>query len=198
MPQKEKVTLKENLKKKIEELTALYEVGKFITSTLHLDEVLSLITKKAANIMNASACSLRLLDRSGHELLLRSSYGFTNKKILKIKRSIKVGESIAGRVVKSGEPYIINDLRKEKNYKYPQYAMQKGLRSLVTVPLVEKDKTIGVLSVYKRKAGNYTPEDAKLLTMFASQAAIAIENARLFEQAQTGYLNTIKTLSNII
>src|SRR3990167_1757920 len=141
MPQKEKNSLKEDLKKKIEEFSALYEVGKFITSTLHLDEVLSLITKKAANIMNASACSLRLLDRSGHELLLRSSYGFTNKKILKIKRSIKVGESIAGRVVKSGEPYIINDLRKEKNYKYPQYAMQKGLRSLVTVPLVEKDKT---------------------------------------------------------
>lgn len=198
MPQKEKVTLKENLKKKIEELSALYEVGKFITSTLHLDEVLSLITKKAANIMNASACSLRLLDRSGYELLLRSSYGFTNKKILKIKRSIKVGESIAGRVVENNRPYIINDLRKEKNYKYPQYAMQKGLRSLVTVPLVQKDKTIGVLSVYNTKAGNYTSEDAKLLAMFASQAAIAIENARLFEQAQTGYLNTIRTLSNII
>src|SRR3989338_5488652 len=102
MPQKEKITLKENLKKKIEELTALYEVGKFITSTLHLDEVLSLITKKAANIMNASACSLRLLDKSGHELLLKSSYGFANTRFLKIKRSIKVGESIAGRVVKSG------------------------------------------------------------------------------------------------
>jgi putative nucleotidyltransferase with HDIG domain len=198
MPQKEKATLKENLKKKIEEFSALYEVGKFITSTLHLDEVLAFITKKAANIMNASACSLRLLDKSGHELLLRSSYGFSNKGLLKIKRSIKVGESIAGRVVESGKPYIINDLKKEKNYKYPDYAMQKGFRSLVTVPLVEKDKIIGVLSVYNAKSGNYTPDDAKLLAMFASQAAIAIENARLFEQAQTGYLNTIRTLSNII
>jgi len=198
MPQKEKNSLKENLNKKIKEFSALYEVGKFITSTLHLDEVLALITKKATNIMNASACSLRLLDKSGQELLLRSSYGFANKEFQKVKRSLKIGESIAGKVVKNGKPYIINDLRREKKYKYPHYVIQKGLRSLVTVPLVQKDKIIGVLSIYNTKIGEYTPEDVKLLAMFASQAAIAIENARLFEQAQTGYLNTIRTLSNII
>ncbi|MCX5692191.1 MAG: GAF domain-containing protein [Candidatus Omnitrophica bacterium] len=198
MPQKEKKSFKEDLNKKIKELSALYEVGKFITSTLHLDEVLAIITKKAANIMNASACSLRLLDKSGHELLLRSSYGFTNKKNEKIKRSLKIGESIAGRVVKNGKPYVINDLRKERRYKYPYCVTQRGLRSLVTVPLVQKDKIIGVLSIYNIKIGKYAPEDAKLLAMFASQAAIAIENAKLFEQAQAGYLNTIKTLSNII
>ena len=198
MPQKEKNSLKEDLKKKIEEFSALYEVGKFITSTLHLDEVLSLITKKTATIMHASACSLRLLDKSGCELLLRSSYGFTSKRFQKIKRSLKVGESIAGRVVKNGKSYLINDLRKEKKYKYPYYVMQKKLRSLVTVPLVQKDKIIGVLSIYNIKVGKYTPEDVKLLAMFASQAAIAIENAKLFEQAESGYLNTIRTLSNII
>ncbi|MCX5687388.1 MAG: GAF domain-containing protein [Candidatus Omnitrophica bacterium] len=192
MPQKEKNSLKENLKKKIEEFSALYEVGKSISSTLHLDEVLALIKKKTAT------CSLRLLDRSGCELLLRSSYGFNDKKFNKIKRTIKVGESIAGRVVKNSRPYIINDLREDKNYKYPNYVMQKGLRSLVTVPLVQKDKIIGVLSIYNTKIGQYSQEDVKLLSMFASQAAIAIENARLFEQAQTGYLNTIRTLSNII
>lgn len=198
MPQKENSFLKENFKKKIKEFSALYEVGKFITSTLHLDEVLALITKKAAKIMNASACSLRLLDKSGHELLLRSSYGFTNKKFQRIKRSLRVGESIAGRVVKNGMAYIANDLRKEKNYKYPHHAVRIGLRSLVTVPLIQKGRIIGVLSIYNTKVGKYTPEDAKLLGMFASQAAIAIENAKLFEQAQTGYLNTIRTLSNII
>jgi putative nucleotidyltransferase with HDIG domain len=198
MSQKENKSLKENLNKKIKEFSALYEVGKFITSTLRLDEVLALITKKAANIMNASACSLRLLDKSGRELLLKSSYGFSNKKFQKIKRSLKIGESIAGRVVKNGKPYIINDLRKEKKYKYPNYAAQKGLKSLVTVPLVQKDKIIGVLSIYNTKVGGYFQDDVKLLAMFASQAAIAIENAKLFEQAQTGYLNTIKTLANII
>jgi len=198
MPQKEKNLLKENLCKKIEEFSALYEIGKSITSTLHLDEVLALITRKAATIMEASACSLRLLDKSGYELLLRSSYGFTNKKNQKIKKDLKISESIAGRVVKNGRPCTINDLSKEKNYKYPYYAMQKGLKSLVTVPLEQKNKIIGVLSIYNTEVGEYTSEDTKLLSMFASQAAIAIENARLYEQAQTGYLNTIRTLSNII
>jgi len=198
MPQKEKNLLKESLCKKIEEFSALYEIGKSITSALRLDEILALITRKAATIMRASACSLRLLDKSGHELLLRSSYGFTNKKNQKIKKNLKISESIDGRVVKNGRPCTINDLSKEKNYKYPYYTMQKGLKSLVTVPLEQKDKIIGVLSIYNTEVGEYTSEDAKLLSMFASQAAIAIENARLYEQAQTGYLNTIRTLSNII
>lgn len=199
MPKEEKNHfLKENLKKKIKEFTALYEVGKSITSTLHLDEVLALITKKAANIMNASACSLRLLDHSGQELILRSSCGLSGGKFLKLKKSLKVGESIAGRVVQSGKPYAINNISKEKNYKYPNLVRQKGLRSLLTVPLVQKNKTIGALSIYDTRVREYTKEDVRLLSMFASQAAIAIENARLFEQAETGYLNTIKTLSNII
>jgi len=198
MPEKENNSLKESLEKKIKEFSALYEVGKSVTSTLDLDELLALITRKAAIIMNASACSLRLLDKSGCELLLRSSYGFVSKRFHKIKRSLKVGESIAGRVVKSGRPYITNDLRKEKDYKYLSYVTEKGLRSLITVPLVQKDKIIGVLSIYNVRLSKYTQADVKLLSMFASQAAIAIENAKLFEQAETGYLNTIRTLSNII
>jgi putative nucleotidyltransferase with HDIG domain len=197
MSKKDKEALEKNLKKKINELSALYDVGKSITSTLDLDEVLNLISRKAAKIMNASSCSLRLLDESKQELVLRCSYGL-NKDFYRIKKSLRIGESIAGKAVKNGKSFIINDLQKERSYKFPQLAKEKGLRSLVTVPLVQKDKIIGALSIYNRKPGKYTDDDARLLSMFASQAAIAIENARLYEQAETSYLNTIRTLSNII
>lgn len=197
MSKKEKKTLQKNLQKKIKELSALYEVGKSITSTLRLDEVLNLIARKAAMITNASSCSLRLLNNSGQELILRCAYRLDNR-LFKAKKSLKVGESIAGRVVRNGEPCIINDLRKEKRYKNRKLAIQKGLRSLVTVPLVQRDKIIGVLSIYNKKPSKYSKEDSRLLSMFASQATIAIENAKLYEQAEQGYLNTIKTLSNII
>ncbi|MFH1854311.1 MAG: HD domain-containing phosphohydrolase [Candidatus Omnitrophota bacterium] len=193
----DKETLEKNLKKKIKELFTLYDIGKSITSTLHLDEVLKLITRKAAKIMNASSCSIRLLNEAKQELVLRCAYGLDHESH-RIKKSLKVGESIAGRVVKKGKHYIINDLRNERHYKYPHLARQKGLRSLVTVPLVQKSRIVGVLSIYSKKPGMYTDEDARLLSMFASQAAIAIENARLYEQAETSYINTIRTLSNII
>ncbi|MBU3911381.1 MAG: GAF domain-containing protein [Candidatus Omnitrophica bacterium] len=194
---KDNKTLEEKLKKKIKELSTLYDIGKSVTSTLHLDEVLKLITRKAVKIMNASSCSIRLLDETGQQLILRCSCGMNNKSY-KVKKSLKVGESIAGRVVKKERPYIINDIQKERHYKYPYLVKDKGLRSLVTVPLVQRSRITGVLSIYSRKPGKYTDEDAMLLSMLASQAAIAIENARLYEQAKMSYLNTIKTLSNII
>lgn len=195
--EKEKNPLEENLKKKIKELSALYEVGKSITSTLHLDKILKLITRKSAKIMNASSASLRLLDKSKKMLILKCSYGLNNKPC-KIKKTLKIGESIAGRVAKEVKAYIVNDLRKERHYKYPHLIKQKGLRSLVAVPLVQKNRIIGVLSVYNQRPSKYGEEDVRLLSMFASQATVAIENARLYEQAEKGYLNTIETLSNII
>jgi putative nucleotidyltransferase with HDIG domain len=194
---KEKNTLEENLKNKVKELSALYEVGKSISSTLQLDQVLKLITKKAANITNSSSCSLRLLDDSAQNLVIKCAYGL-NHNFVKVKKSLKVGESIAGRVVKEAKPYLINDLQKEKKYKYPNLARERGLSSLITVPLIQRNMTIGVLSIYNKKPSSYTEDDVKLLSMFASQAAIAIENARLYRQAELGYLNTIRTLSNII
>ncbi len=199
MPKKtsKKDRLQKNYEKKIKELSSLYEVGKTLTSTLHLDEVLNLITQKAAKLMNASCCTLRLLNRTKEILALRSSYGI-NGSLFKIKNELKVGESIAGRAVKEKKPYIINDLKKEKLYKYPHLVKQKGLRSLVTVPLSQRGEIVGVLSIYNAKTGKYDKENVELLSMLASQAAIAIENARLYEQAKMGYINTIKTLSNII
>ena len=194
---KDQKELQESLKKKLKELSALYEVGKTITSTLHSDKVLKLITRKAASIMNASGCSLRLLNKSKEYLVLKCAFGLDSN-AFKLKKSLKVGESIAGRVVKTGVSCIVGDLQNEKKYSHPYLAKQKKLRSLMTVPLRQRDQTIGVLSVYNKNKHKYTDEDVRLLSLFASQASIAIENARLYEQARTGYLNTIKTLSNII
>ncbi|MFC1621111.1 HD domain-containing phosphohydrolase [Candidatus Omnitrophota bacterium] len=197
MSKKEKKTLEKNLQKKIKELSTLYEISKSITSTLRLDQVLRLITRKAAKIMNASACSLRLLDHSKQVLILKCAYNL-DQSFYKIKKSLEVGESIAGRVVQKGEPCIIKDIHKERHYKYPHLARRKGLCSLITVPLVQKNRIMGVLSIYNKKICDYTKDDVELLSMLADQATIAIENARLYEQAEKGYLNTIRTLSNII
>lgn len=187
----------QQLKDHIEELSALYEVGKSITSALDLDEALHLITEKAAHIMKAKVCSLRLLHESKKELILKASYGL-NERYRRVKESIRIGESIAGRVILKCKPYIVNDLLKERRYKCPQFAIRKRCRSLLTVPLIERDNILGVLSVYNPQPYFYKAHHVRLLSMFGSQAAIVIENARLFEQVHINYLNVIKVLTNII
>jgi putative nucleotidyltransferase with HDIG domain len=194
------INLLENTTKKlkdhIEELSALYEVGKIITSTLNLDKVLSLITQKATKIMKGRACTLRLLHGNKEDLTLRASYGVNhNSHILK---KLKVGESISGMAAKTGKPYIVSDLSRDKRYKFLQLAKKEGFCSLITVPLTERERIIGAISIYGAKPNQYHKDDIRLLSMFADQAAIAIENARLFEQVQSSYLNTIRTLTNII
>ncbi len=186
----------QKLKQRLKEISALDEVSRAITSTLDLDAVLDLITEKAAHIMRARVCTLRLLDRDKKKLVLRASYGLDEDSIL--KGDIKVGKSIAGRAVKEGQPYIVNDVLSDPRYYYPQFAKREHIRSLVTVPLTLKKRISGVLSTYSRKKSAYNVEDAKLLSMFASHAAIAIENARLFEETRANFLNTLKVLASVI
>jgi len=175
----------------------LYEVIKLINSTLDFNKVLRMVTKRVSYIMQAKVCSLRLLDRAKKELILRSYYGPYRRSHLS-RGNIKIGESIAGRVIKEKRPYIISDLYKESLYKYPEIAKYEGVRSLITVPLLERGKAIGVLSVYSDKPHRYRNWDLELLSIFASQVAVAISNARLFQEVQSNYINTIRVLINTI
>jgi putative nucleotidyltransferase with HDIG domain len=177
-------------------LATILEVSKTINSVHEIDDVLSLITKKAAKIMGAKACSLRLLDRNRKELILRASYGLEGRQHL--KDNLKVGQSIAGRVVERCKPIIVSDISKEPRYYSPSFARREGLLSLLSVPLVQKNKIIGTLTLYSRRAGHFDKEDERILSMFASQAAIAIENARLFEETRHNFLNTMKILARMI
>lgn len=181
----------------IEEFTAFYEVNKSITSTLKLSRVLDLITKKACQIVKAKGCSLRLLHINRKELVLKAHYGLNKRSHLR-KGNIKIGESIAGRVLKENRPYIIKDLFKDPRYKHKFIAQKENLRSMLSVPLVEKGRTFGVLSIYSSIADYFHQDDATLLAMFASQAAISIFNARLYEKARANYLGAIRFLANAL
>jgi HD-GYP domain-containing protein (c-di-GMP phosphodiesterase class II) len=181
----------------IKAITALYEVNKSITSTLQLPQVLRLITKKACQMMQAKGCSLRLLHEHKKELVLNAQYGLKKRSHLR-KGNIKIGESIAGRVLKENRYYIIRDLFKNSLYQKAFVAQKENFRSLLSVPLVEKGKAFGVLSIYSPYTDYFHKTDAKFLSMFASQAAISISNARLYEKARTNYKDAIKFLANAL
>jgi signal transduction histidine kinase len=172
--------LYEALKRKVTELSALFEIGKVITGTLNLEEVLEVIVEKASYLMDTRVSSLMLLNDNGDELVIKAVHG--GGADYTIKPDLRVDESLIGRVVQTRKPLMVLDVRKEKRYKHIEVAKKVGLCSLLSVPLMLKDDVIGVINTYTAVLHRFTADEIQLLSSLADQSAIAIENARLYEQ----------------
>jgi signal transduction histidine kinase len=172
--------LYEALKRKVTELSALFEIGKVITGTLNLEEVLEVIVEKASYLMDTRVSSLMLLNDNGDELVIKAVHG--GGADYTIKPDLRVDESLIGRVVQTRKPLMVPDVRKEKRYKHIEVAKKLGLCSLLSVPLMLKDDVIGVINTYTAVLHRFTADEIQLLSSLADQSAIAIENARLYEQ----------------
>ncbi len=185
-----------DLEDRIGELHAIFEIDKAITSAVDLDTVLQQIVQMSIGLFDAKISSLMLLDEETQELVMAAAHGLSEEYIH--KGNIKVGESIAGRVIKEGRPIAVSDITNDPRHIYSGYALKEGLTSLLSVPLSLKDKVIGVLNIYTDDQHNFTPHEINLFTSLASQAAIAIENARLFESLEEIYLDVITALASAI
>ena len=167
--------------KKISELNTLSEISRNINSILDLDPLLNVVMNNATEVMKAEVSSVLLLDEDKKELIFRIALGEKGEKVKKIK--LKVGEGIAGWVAKTGKPIIVNDVKNEPRFN--QAVDRKTgfkTRSILCVPLYSKEKIIGVIQVINKKDHlPFTKENEELLNTFACHAAIAIENAKLYE-----------------
>lgn len=162
---------------RVQELTALATVGQAIT-TLELDDVLDSIAKNALQAVQAEISSVYLLDDRGL-LIPRAVQGMRREEFL--LSIFRLGEGTIGRVAQTGEPLLVCDTRTD-----PVFVVKSSLSDLIrnslTVPLRVRDRVIGTLEVCnKRQGGTFTNADVRLLSAFAAQAAVAIENARLFQ-----------------
>ena len=168
------------LKGKVDALSALFEIGKAITGSLNLEEVLTTIVEKASYLMHTRVSSLMLLDYSKEELVIKAVHG--GGKEYRLKPNLKVADSLIGSVVRSQEPLTVFDVRKEEGYRHIDMAKRLGLCSLLCVPLIVKERVIGVINTYTADLHRFTKEEIRLLNGLADQSAIAIENAMLYEQ----------------
>lgn len=156
---------------------ALSSVSRTVASDMYIEEILSLLMRITAELMNSKICSLMLLDEDRQELVLRASQSLS-KDYLE-KGNIKVGESVSGKVVKSKKPIVVENVRKDKLYNYPDIARKEGLYSLLSVPLLFKGRVIGVINSYKDHIHRFSEEEINLLSSVANQAAVAIQNTTL-------------------
>ena len=174
-PQPAHPALGAHLDQQLAELKTLSHLGRSISSVLDLSEVLNQIVEAATTLTNAEEGLLLLPDEEGRALYIRAMKGVDDASAGNFR--IKTEDALVGRVYKSGEPILIGDkgLQRVKTEYF--------VRSLLYVPMTYKGQMIGVLGVNNRVADRaFSPHDQELLTDLAAHAAIAIENARLYEE----------------
>ncbi len=188
----ERKRIEEALLRRESYLATLYEIGQVITSELQLDTVLNTLAKSTAEFLGTDTGVILLLDENTQTLKIQGSYGLS---VYLVKHTQdRLGESIAGRVALTGEPMVVNNLPEDPRFYNPS-AAEEGLLACASVPLVAKDKIIGTLDVHSKTPQHVLGEEqVYFLNMLARQAAIAIENARLYDQVKTAYQD-VKTLN---
>jgi len=185
------------LKQQAQELNTLYRIGTTITSSMERKVVINEVLNSAQRLLKAKKGSLMLLDKETEELRIENAYGMP-RKIQKIVR-LKLGEGIAGKAALEGKPRLLQKGVKVSDSKSDSDKGEKEFPSAMSVPVKIKEKVIGVLNVSDREDGeNFTDESVNLLSMLASQAAIAIENSRLMEELQELFVQSITALANAI
>jgi len=167
------------LQRRLDELTTLFQVGKALSSTLELDRVLKIIVEGVANLTGVRSCSIMLLDHAGEKLKIRMAKGLPEEVVKTAVR--KLGEGISGRVAQTGKPIYLRNTREAEGVDLCNSTRYKS-PSLICVPLKSRSRVIGVLNANDKRSGDFVPEDLNLITLFANQAAVAIDNAAMHDR----------------
>ncbi len=154
----------------------LYAVAQVIGSTLELDDVLHRILGQLKKVMDYQAAAIMLVDEQRKNLYVKVAEGF-NKQAVKISLPLDGERGVSVQVVRTGEPKYVPDIAKDK--RHVSGGINQG--SELAVPLKIKDEVIGVLNLESEEIDAFSRHDLQLLSAFAGQAGVAIENARLFK-----------------
>jgi diguanylate cyclase (GGDEF)-like protein len=176
------VRLVSDLQDQIRSIRSAQEIGNVIVSTFDVDTVLRLIVRGIRDVTGADACSIMLLDAEGVYLSIRASEGIPED----IAKSVRIrkGENIAGWVAQEGRPLLIPNLDEDDRFECTARG-RYSTNSVLSVPLKAKGCLLGVINVNRLVSTRpFNSNDENLLMIFANQAAIALENARLYNELQ--------------
>ncbi len=177
-----KARLLEETQQRAHQLATLNEITRQLTSTLEQEPLLKNILENAVSILNCEAGTLFLMDEQSDDLVFRVTVGPVASNLL--GQRLPAGTGVVGRAVQSRAPVIENDAQRSMSTRFDDTDKQTGFtsRSLLAVPMQIKDRVLGVIEVINRRDGlPFVADDQNILTAFAGQAAVAIENARLLE-----------------
>ncbi len=171
---------------RIQQLEKLVKISVTLNSTANLDELLQYIIKTAVEILDCEAASILLHDEKRNCLFFAASTGSEPNKMAQIL--VPIDGSLAGNIYREGQPIIINDVSQDaRHFSGVGQQVHFETHSLMGVPMRIRDKGVGVLEAINKKNGTFSDSDKQLLSVLASQAAVAIYNARLIQALQKAY-----------
>lgn len=176
----------EQLRRKVHELATIHRVSSIIASTLNLDEVLQIITTQAVHLSGAERSCIFELDQDRQKLHVLAHYGLNSNLVASMQ--ISVGQCCAGRSVQTGRPSMAVDCFETDGSCFLRNDpfVSSEIHSVLCVPLKVKQKVLGCICIYSNHRHLLSPEQMQLVITFANEAAIAIENARLYEETRRG------------
>lgn len=158
------------------QLTLLTEISRELTSILNVDELLKRIAELVTRIIDFQMFSILLLDTTG--TLLQHRFSLRFKENVQLKHEIPLGVGLVGYAAQHAQPVLVPDVNKDSRY----VNANPETRSELCIPLIYKDKVIGVLDIEHTKKGYFNDDHVRIMTTMAAQVAIAIENATLYER----------------
>ncbi len=175
----------EELTRTVGELHALGEIGRAVSSTLDLQSVLSSIVKHAVQLSHADGGTIYEFDDEQKVFVPRANYGVDPTVVEALREARVQGvDTAVGRAAAQRGVVQIPDILADPTYRLSELMRRAGFRALLAAPLVREDRVIGGLVVRRAAAGEYPEETVALLQTFADQSAVAIHNARLFDEVQ--------------
>jgi diguanylate cyclase (GGDEF)-like protein len=171
-------------------IAVLYDAGQAVLSTFDLDEVLQRILGIAHDYFHLRNVAIVLLDKQSQQLYVRSQIGWDEGQD---KHRLPLGQGITGAAAQKKQPVYAPDVTKDSRY----FCSAKSTRSELAVPLMVRDEVVGVLDCQSDHLDHFDPETIDLLTLFSTQASIALQNARLYslEQQRARQLQAINAIA---
>ena len=162
------------------QLAALREITRAISAAWSLDQILALITRKTARVMDVDSCSIYLLDDGSEFLVLKATTGLAASAVGHAR--LKFGEGLTGHAAKTGKPVAASHASHDPHFKYLPETKESMFQSLLAVPLVSRGEAIGAINVQTREGREYSEDEIELLAIIADVAAGELQKAVLYEE----------------
>jgi uncharacterized protein YigA (DUF484 family) len=178
-------SLVSSFERRLKFFSTLSDMEKRMCGMLNMSQLLSTMVEETAKALGAKGCSIRLLDPSGQKLEIKAVYGLSKEYL--DKGPVDVEHSKVDKEVLEGKVVYIEEATKDPRFQYPEEAKREGIVSVLSVPLRVADRKIGVVRIYTSEPRKFNKDEIDFVNSVAAQAAIAIQNAALYENLRQQY-----------